>query len=200
MSAVHTIAPRTGAGFRVAAGQYLTVIDPEGRQVSDLLAFAADDVREVISSGRTLDYANRIYLSTGDKLYSNRSNVLLEIVADSVGRHDFLLTPCSKDTFRIIYNDVDPHHGCFGNLAEALAPYGVEPDDIPVAFNCFMNVPVDGETGAFTVEPPLSRAGDSITFRAEVDLVVALTACSALQSNGGSFKPIHYRVDDAPPA
>ena len=200
MSAVHTIAPRTGAGFRVAAGQYLTVIDPEGRQVSDLLAFAADDVREVISSGRTLDYANRIYLSTGDKLYSNRSNVLLEIVADTVGRHDFLLTPCSKDTFRIIYGDADPHRGCFGNLAEALAPYGVEPDDIPVAFNCFMNVPVDGETGAFTVEPPLSRAGDSITFRAEVDLVVALTACSALQSNGGSFKPIQYRVDDAPPA
>jgi len=200
VSIVHTIPPRTGAGFRVAAGQHLTVIDPEGRQVSDLLAFAADDVREVISSGRTLDYANRIYLSTGDKLYSNRSNVLLEIVADTVGRHDFLLTPCSKDTFRIIYGDTDPHRGCFGNLAEALAPYGIEPDAIPVAFNCFMNVPVDGETGTFTVEPPLSRANDSITFRAEVDLVVALTACSALQSNGGSFKPIHYRIDDAPPA
>lgn len=191
-----TIPPRSGTAFRLARGQSLTVIDPEGRQVSDLLAFAAADLREVISSGRTLDYANRIYLTTGDRLYSNRSNVMLEIVEDRVGRHDFLLTPCSGDTFRIIYGDTDPHRGCFGNLAEALAPFGVEPDQIPVAFNCFMNVPVNGETGAFTVEPPLSRAGDHITFRAAMDLVVALTACSALQSNGGSFKPIQYRVDD----
>jgi uncharacterized protein YcgI (DUF1989 family) len=190
-----TIPARSGTAFTIERGQVLTVIDPEGRQVSDLLAFARDDLREVISSGRTLDYANRIYLTTGDRLYSNRSNVMLEIVEDRVGRHDFLLTPCSKDTFRIIYGDTDPHRGCFGNLAAALAPYGVEPDAIPVAFNCFMNVPVDGETGAFTVEPPLSKAGDFIRFRAEMDLVIGLTACSALQSNGGSFKPIAYRID-----
>jgi hypothetical protein len=120
---------------------------------------------------------------------------MLEIVHDDVGRHDFLLTPCSADTFRIIYGDTDPHRGCFGNLAAALAPWGVLPDQIPVAFNCFMNVPVDGATGAFTVEPPLSKAGDSIVFEAKMDLVIGLTACSALQSNNGSFKPIHYRVD-----
>ena len=189
-----TIPPRSGAAFRLSAGQTLTVIDPEGRQVADLLAYAADDIREVVSSGRTLDYANRIYLTTGDRLYSNRSRVMLEIVEDTVGRHDFLLTPCSKDTFRIIYGDTDPHRGCFGNLTAALAPYGVEPDAIPTAFNCFMNVPVDGATGVFTVEPPLSRAGDHIRFRAEMDLIIGLTACSALQSNGGSFKPIQYRV------
>jgi uncharacterized protein YcgI (DUF1989 family) len=116
-------------------------------------------------------------------------------VSDDVGRHDFLLTPCSKETFAIIYGDTDPHRGCFGNLAEALAPWGVEPDMIPVAFNCFMNVPIDGKTGAFTVEPPLSKAGDTIVFRAEMDLIIGMTACSALQSNGGSFKPIQYRID-----
>lgn len=194
---VHTIAPRSGTAFRVARGQTLTVIDPEGRQVADLLAYAAADVREVVSSGRTLDYANRIYLTTGDRLYSNRSNVMLEIVEDRVGRHDFLLTPCSKDTFRIIYGDTDPHRGCFGNLAAALEPYGIAPDQIPVAFNCFMNVPVNGETGTFSVEPPLSKAGDFVRFYAEMDLIVGITACSALQSNGGSFKPIAYRIDDA---
>ncbi len=192
-----TIPPRSGAAFTLDRGQMLTVIDPEGRQVSDLLAFARDDLREVISSGRTLDYANRIYLTTGDRLYSNRSNVMLEIVEDRVGRHDFLLTPCSKDTFRIIYGDTDPHRGCFGNLAAALEPYGVEPDAIPVAFNCFMNVPVDGATGKLSVLPPISKAGDSITFRAAMDLVIGLTACSAPASNGGSFKPIEYRVEAA---
>jgi uncharacterized protein len=190
----HRIAPRSGVAFELAKGQTLIVTDPTGEQVADLLAFHRDDVREVISSGRTLDYANRIYLTAGDRLYSNRSNVLLEIVQDDVGRHDFLLTPCSKDTFRIIYGDTDPHRGCFGNLAAALAPYGVEPDMIPIAFNCFMNVPVDGETGELRVEPPLSKAGDRIVFRAAEDLVIGLTACSALQSNNGSFKPIDYEI------
>ncbi len=190
----HEIPPRSGVAFTLDKGQRLTVIDPRGEQVADLLAFARDDVAEVISSGRTLDYASRIYLTTGDKLYSNRSNVMLDIVEDTVGRHDFLLTPCSKDTFRIIYGDTDPHRGCFGNLAAALAPYGVSEDMIPVAFNCFMNVPINGETGELTVEPPLSKAGDRIVFEAQADLVIGLTACSALQSNNGSFKPIHYEI------
>ena len=123
--------------------------------------------------------------------------MLLRIVEDDVGRHDFLLTPCSADTFRILYGDTHPHRGCFGNLAEALAPYGIGPDRIPVAFNVFMNVTVDATTGALTVEPPLSRAGDRITFVAECDLVIGLTACSALQSNNGRFKPIRYAVQAA---
>ena len=191
----HEIAPRSGVAFAMAAGQRLTVIDPMGEQVADLLAFSRSDVGEVISSGRTLDYASKIYLTTGDKLYSNRSNVMLDIVADEVGRHDFLLTPCSRDTFRIIYGDQDPHQGCFGNLAAALAPHGVSEDMIPTAFNIFMNVPVDGETGELRVEPPLSKAGDRIVFEAKMDLIIGLTACSALQSNNGRFKPIHWQVD-----
>jgi len=170
------------------------VIDPKGEQVSDLLAFNADDRAEVISSGRSLDYASKLFLTTGDLLYSNRSNVMLRILEDTVGRHDFLLTPCSKDTFRIIYGDADPHRGCFGNLAEALAPYGVGPDQIPTAFNVFMNVVV-AQDGALTVEPPLSRAGDHILFEAQQDLIVGLTACSALQSNNYAFKPVHYEVE-----
>ncbi len=191
---VQEIAPRSGVAFTLARGQTLTVIDPLGEQVADLVAFRADDTDEVISSGRTLDYASRIFLTTGDPLYSNRSRVLLRIVQDTVGRHDFLLTPCSADTFRIIYGDVAPHRGCFGNLAAALAPYGIGPDRIPVAFNVFMNVAVDGDTGALRVDPPRSRAGDRVVFLAEQDLVVGLTACSALQSNNFAFKPIHYVI------
>jgi uncharacterized protein len=193
----HEIPPRSGTAFTLDKGDRLTVIDPCGEQVADLLAFARADLDEVISSGRTLDYASRIYLTTGDPIYSNRSNVLLRIVEDTVGRHDFLLTPCSADTFRIIYGDAQPHRGCFGNLAAALEPYGIGPDRIPVAFNVFMNVTVNGETGALSVEPPLSRAGDRVTFEAETDLVIGLTACSALQSNNGSFKPIAYEITRA---
>ena len=195
MNPLHEIAPRSGVAFTLERGQSLTVIDPQGEQVADLLAFSRHDVAEVISSGRTLDYAGKIYLTTGDPLYSNRSRVLLRILEDSVGRHDFLLTPCSADTFRILYGDTEPHQGCFGNLAAALAPFGIVSDQIPVAFNVFMNVRLDGDTGVLTVDPPRSRAGDHVRFRAEQDLIVGLTACSALQSNNYAFKPIHYRID-----
>ena len=190
------IPPRSGTAFLMNKGQRLSVIDPKGEQVADLLAFNRSDIREAISSGRTFDYASRIYLTKGDALYSNRSNVMLRIVADDVGRHDFLLTPCSEATFRICYDDHDPHRGCFGNLAEALAPHGVEPDMIPAAFNCFMNVPVDGKTGSFEVLPPISKPGERIVFEAAMDLIIGLTACSARDSNGGSFKPIRWSIED----
>ncbi|MEP9403389.1 urea carboxylase-associated family protein [Sphingomonas sp. VNH70] len=191
----HVIPERSGTAFRLNAGELLTVIDPRGEQVADLLAFNAADLDEVISSGRTLDYAETIRLTTGHRLYSNRSRVMLEIVDDSVGMHDFLLTPCSYDTFHHFYPNLPPHRGCFGNLAAALEPHGVAPDRIPVAFNCFMHVPIDGTTGKLRVLPPLSKAGDHIVFRAAMDLVIGLTACSAPDSNGGSFKPIEYRID-----
>lgn len=194
---VNEIPPRSGTAFRLAEGEILTVIDPKGVQVADLLAFNAEDMNEVISSGRTLDYAETVRLTTGHSLYSNRSRVMLEIIDDMVGVHDFLLTPCSVDTFLHFYPDEPIHRGCFGNLAEALAPYGVAPDQIPVAFNCFMNVPIDSETGKLSVLPPVSKAGDHIRFLAKMDLVIGLTACSAFSSNGGSFKSIHYRVDIA---
>ncbi len=197
MTEIHVIPERSGTAFRLARGQTLTVIDPRGQQVADLLAYNANDVAEVISSGRTLDYVETIRLTTGHLLYSNRSQPMLEIIADSVGRHDFLLTPCSYDTFHHFYPDMPPHRGCFGNLAAALEPYGVATDRIPVAFNCFMNVPVDATTGKLSVLPPISKAGDHIVFRAAMDLVIGLTACSAPASNGGSFKPIHYRIDSA---
>jgi uncharacterized protein len=192
---IHRIEPRHGVAFEIDKGQTLIVTDPEGEQVADLVAFAREDKREVISSGRSLDYASKIFLTTGDLLYSNRSRVFFRIIEDTVGRHDFLLTPCSKDTFRIIYGDENPHQGCFGNLAAALTPYGIEPDSIPIAFNCFMNVEMSSD-GALSVKPPQSKAGDHIAFKAEVDLIVGLTACSAPQSNNFAFKPIHYEIFD----
>ena len=183
----------------MSKGDFLTVIDPEGEQVSDLVLFNVHDVREAISSGRSIDYAGRIFLSTGDILYSNRSRPMMTIVADDVGRHDFTLTPCSVDTFRIIYGHENPHSGCQGNLERALRKYGVGGDQIPVAFNVFMNVSVDGKTGKIEVLPPLSKPGQCTVFRAEMDLAVGMTACSAGQSNNFAFKPIDYLVSSTPP-
>ena len=188
------IEPRSATAFIINKGQHLRIEDIEGEQVADLACFNAHDIREYISSGRTLDYEESIFLTTGNRVFSNRSNVMLQIVEDTVGRHDFLLTPCSADTFRLIYGHEQPHRGCHGNLAEVLLPYGIQPDDIPVCFNVFMNVSVDGETGKIGVHPPKSKAGDHILLRAEMDLIIGLTACSAEMSNNYSFKPIGYSI------
>ena len=191
------IPPRSGTAFRLRRGETLTVTDPMGGQVADLVAFEAVDGRAggaFLSNGRTFDYAETIRIGgAGQALWSNRSDVMLTIVRDDVGVHDFLLTPCSSEMWRILYPEEPPQPGCLGNLAQALAPYGVDRDRVPTAFNVFMNVPVRPD-GRLSVEPPVSEAGDSVAFRAEMDLVVGLTACSAAASNGGRYKPIDWSV------
>ena len=176
-------------------GATLAIAGPQGGQVADLVAFAADDPREHLANGRTFDYEETIVLTAGNRLWSNRSRPLLTIVRDDAGTHDFLLAPCSRDTWRLCYGgDHDDVPGCFGNLAAALAPFGIEPDAIPTAFNVFMRVEV-GPGGRLAVRPPRARAGDVLAVRAEERLIVGLTACSAAQSNGGRFTPIQYAVD-----
>ena len=82
---IHRLPPQTGAGFILNQGERLRVVDPLGEQVSDLIAFTHDDPKEWLSSGRSIDYANTIYLTTGHTLYSNRSRPMFTIVSDDVG-------------------------------------------------------------------------------------------------------------------
>jgi uncharacterized protein len=185
--------PQTGGALTIEKGQLLRIIDPRGEQVSDLMSFARDDTREWLSSGRTIDYANTIYLTTGHTLYSNRSRPMWTIVEDTVGRHDFLLTPCSLDTFRIIYGTPGHHPSCFENLATALAAFGIPPDTIPTTLNVFMNVEIQ-PNGELRILPPRSRAGDHIVLRAEMNMIVGVSACSAELSNNGTFKPIDVEL------
>lgn len=187
--------PQTGTGLLLRAGDVLTVVDPTGGQVSDLFALAADDHDEWLSSGRTIDYGNTIYVTTGSVLHSNRSRPMATLVEDTCGRHDFLLTPCSQQTFDLLYPELGgaPHPSCFDNLCRGLAPFGIRPDQISTTLNIFMNVWTDA-SGALHIDPPTSVAGDRLVLRAEMDLHVGLTACSAEKSNGGVCKPIDYEV------
>ena len=190
---MNRLEPQTGTAFTLRRGQLLRVVDLEGEQVADLIAFAKADPAEWLSSGRSIDYANRIYLTSGDVLYSNRSRPMFTITADDVGRHDFLLTPCSPETFQILYQNHDYHPSCFENLWKNLKRFGIPPDMLPTTFNIFMNVEIDSK-GELSILPPRSKAGDSITLRAEMDLIVGLTACSAEKSNNYKFKPIGYEI------
>ncbi len=189
------IEKQSAKAFYLKKGQILTVTDPEGGQVSDMVLFNSQDLKEKISSGKTLDFEESILLTTGNYLWSNRSQKMAKIIADTNGRNDFLLAPCSKETFEIMYNYEGYHPSCLENLARNLQPKGIEQDDIPNAFNIFMNVQFDA-AGKISVLPPTSKAGDYVQFEALMDLLVCLTACSAEDSNGGTFKPIEYSIID----
>ena len=196
MSNICTIERQSGKAFYLKKGEILTVIDPEGMKVSDMVLFNSSDFNEKISSGKSLDFEESILLTTGNFLWSNRSRKMMEIIEDTNGRNDFLLAPCSQETFEIMYSYEGFHPCCLDNLAKNLAPMGIKQDDIPTAFNIFMNVQFD-EKGKISVLPPTSKAGDYIKFKAQIDLLVCLTACSAEDSNGGSFKPIQYFITSA---
>lgn len=182
-----------GAGLLLKRGERLRIIDPEGGQSGDLIAFSQDGSQR-LSNGRTFDYGGKIYLSTGDVIWSDRSNPMLTIVEDHVGRHDFLYSPCSIEMYRIQYGVTGYHANCYDNLRSALLELGIQPDPLPTAFNFFMNVDIV-EGGRLVFAPPKSRPGDSFTVRAEMDLAIALSACPASTCNGGaSPRPLAFEI------
>lgn len=193
MAATRIVPPGGGAGTRLRRGERLRVIDTEGGQSGDLVAYAADG-SERLSNGRTFDYGGKLYLSTGDVLWSDRSNPMLTIVADDVGRHDFLYASCSLEMYRKQYAVTGQHPNCHDNLLAALRELGLDPGPLPTAFNFFMNVAIDAD-GRLSFAPPRSRAGDAFVVRAEMDLAVALSACPASTCNGGAPpRPIAFEV------
>ena len=187
------VEPQTGIALTVKKNRIIRVIDVDGEQVADLICFAHQDIDEYLSSGRTFDYNQKLFLSTGDILYSDRSNPMLTIIADPVGKHDFLFAPCSREMFRLIYGITKPHPNCLDNLAAALKPYGIRASQIPTAFNIFMNVAVNAN-GNITVQTPLSKAGDYIVLQTQMDLIIGVTACSAGTCNNFHCTPIKVEV------
>ena len=182
-----------GVGLKLHRGDRLRVIDPEGGQSGDLAAFSVDGSQR-LCSGRTFDYGGKIYVSTGDVLWSDRSTPLLTIVADDVGRHDLLYAPCSLEMYRLQYGVSGYHANCHDNLCAALRELGIQPEPLVSTLNFFMDATVAPD-GRLSFSPPRSQAGDSMVFRAEMDLIVALSACPASACNGGALpRPLAFEI------
>lgn len=193
----HVVPPGSGVGLRLKRGDVLRVIDAEGGQTGDLLAYAPDGSQR-LSNGRTFDYQGTIYVTTGDVLWSDRSERMLTIVADPAGRHDFLYASCSIEMYRLQYGETGYRPNCADNLRQAFRSLGIEPDPLPTSFNFFMNVDV-GPDGRLTISPPRSRPGHALELRAEMDLAVALTACPTSSCNGGAPpRPLAYEIVAGP--
>ena len=175
--------PASGIALRLTKGESLRLVDVEGGQTGDLVAYAADG-RERLSSGRSFDYNETVRLSTGAVLWSDRSNRMLTIVADDVGRHDMFYAACTREMYALQYG-LEDHPNCHDNLSAALRTLGIDPAPLPQTFNFFMNVEI-GAAGHLTIVPPRSRPGAAMLLRAEMDLVVALSACPSTTCNDGA--------------
>lgn len=192
-----TIPPKSGKAFKIKKNSFLKVICPEGAQVCDMVAYNTNDIHEFLSNGKTFDYEQTIRLTTGNILYSNESNKMLEIIQDTCGIHDFLLAPCCDMTMKNFY-DMEGDHlpSCRNNLTRSLIPFGIKSQHIPTAFNIFMNVTINSDM-SLSVDPPEAKAGDYIIFKTHLDQIIGLTSCSAGASNNFTYKPIQYEILDS---
>lgn len=172
----YTIDARCGMAARLSKGQSLTVVNPSGHQVCDFWAFAAGDLNEYLSMAHLHTSLGSIFPKVGDGLVTNLRRRLLMITQDtSPGIHDTVIASCDHARYREL-GCTGYHDNCADNLRMALLAIGQVAPVIPAPFNLWMNVPVDPD-GSTSFQPPVSKPGDRMTFRAEADAIAVMSAC-----------------------
>lgn len=186
---------KTAVSFTVRKNNRIRVIDVDGGQVADFVAFNSRDTAEKLSTTVTIDNNLSVRIREGDTLFSNRYNRMLEVVRDTVGRHDLMFPACSLDMYRYQYR-VEPYHpSCAENFSRALARYNIPDGDIPAPFNIFMNTEIKSD-GTVAIHPPLSVSGSLIELAAVMDLVIAVSACPVDRGscNAGKCGPLKVEI------
>lgn len=186
------IPARHGAAVLVNRGHVVRVIDVEGAQVGDLVCFNRQDLGEAYSPQNTVLFNRTIYPKVGAALVSNRGRPMMRLVADTVDVHDLICGSCSDEYYRNRLDHHEAHRSCRSNLAEAMAPWGVAAKDIPFSFNVFMRWPVQPDGSVVPMAAP-SVAGDYADFLAEMDVIVANSACPSDITPTNAHKPTPMR-------
>jgi uncharacterized protein YcgI (DUF1989 family) len=165
-----------GAAVKLCKGEAISIINLHGNQVVDAWAINLTDPSECIALEHTRSINSQIFFDTGMTLVSNLRRPMLTMIEDTTpGRHDTLLCPCNAAIYQEL-GCTEYHRNCTDNFHEALAEHGVKCTYTPASLNLFMNVPV-AEDGSVQRVPPHSKAGDHVTLRAEMDLMVVMSAC-----------------------
>ena len=151
------IPARHGAALEVPRGLVLRVIDVEGQQVGDFVCFNRDDLGERYSPQNTVLFNRTIYPKVGAALVSDRGRPMMRLIADTVGVHDLICGSCSEEYYRSRLEHTAPHRSCRSNLAEALAPWGIDLEDVPFSFNLFMQWPVQPDGAVRPMAAPSQR-------------------------------------------
>lgn len=176
----------------VPQGQSLRLIDLEGTQAVDFLCYNAHDPAERYCAADTMKIAGSIYLEAGVTLYSNLANPLFTIAADTCGRHDTIGGCCSLESNRVRYG-AEGQPNCRDNFLAGLAPHGLGRKDVVANINFFMYVPVEPD-GSMAIVDGLSKPGDYVDLRAEMDVLAVLSNCPQMNNPANGFNPTPIRV------
>jgi uncharacterized protein YcgI (DUF1989 family) len=173
-------------------------VDVEGQQVADVMAYHEKDFYEKFDQGATMDSLFSSKVKKGDQLYSNLYKPMFTVIEDTVECHDLYMPACRQEMYQLLYGrtHLEVMHTCYDNLRTAFEPFGIPKEDMYYPFNAFMNTVID-EKGKLSVELPKSLPGDYIRLRAEMDLIVAVSACPADigKCNGSSCTSIRVEID-----
>ena len=197
MGNLQTVPARSGKAARLKKGQTIRIVNTHGEQVVDTWAFSAEDISEFMSMEATRAFNLELVPKVGHKLMTNRRRPILTLVEDtSPGVHDTLIAACDRWRYGLL--GVEGYHdNCADNLSHGLGELGVKETHTPAPLNLFMNIPWTGD-GKVSFEAPVTKPGDSVTFRAEMDCIVAMSSCpqDILPINGTGGKPteVHFEV------
>ena len=188
-----TVPAREGRGVRVPKGAVIEVVDLEGHQVGDLVAWSEADPSVYLSPAHTVSCNASIHLTVGGPLYTNRRDLVFTILRDDVGRHDLVVPCCDPERYSRDFG-IEGHGSCLANLEQARDLLGVERElHGELAWNVFMHNRVTDE-GAVVTDPAAHPAGSRIALRAEMDLVVLLSACPQDLTPCNDFDPTSMQL------
>ena len=181
----------------VKQGQTIRILDLEGNQAADTLFYNANDPAERYSAIDTIREQGNVYLTAGTMLLSNEGNDLLEIVADTCGRHDTLGGACATESNTVRYAlEKKCMHACRDSWMLAVAEhpeFEMSKRDITHNINFFMNVPVSAE-GGLTFADGISDAGKYVELQAKMDVIVLISNCPQLNNPCNAYNPTPVEV------
>jgi uncharacterized protein YcgI (DUF1989 family) len=176
-------------------GQFVSIIDIEGGQVVDFLAFNRDSHVEKLSPSHTRLALLSLKIKVGDKLRTSLRNPMFEVMEDTVETHDLLIPACDERRYLVDYG-IENHRSCVANFEEVLTPYGIMRSQFPNPLNVFQNTPIDSE-GNLVIQSTISKRGDYLLLRALMDVVCAVSACPFdLDSSGVRITDIMVEIHE----
>jgi hypothetical protein len=196
-SDLQRVPARRGVAARVERGQVITIINTSGKQVVDTWAFNPDDFDEHLSMEHCRVALCKLVPAVGDALVTNRRRPILSLLEDTTaGAHDTLMAACDARRYELL-GAVGYHDNCADNLRNALQAIGLWSTATPSPLNLFMNVPWRAD-GALKFERPTSQAGQYVSLRAEMALIIVFSACPQDMNPVNDMKStdVHFRISD----
>ncbi len=196
MEKEYIVAAKSGVNISVNKGALIEVIDLAGQQVVDFFATNQTNSKECLSAGATIDCNESLKVSVGDAIYTNHYHKMFTIIEDDVNEHDLLHPCCRPEMYDFFYSNGKDHPNCLANINKSLKDVLAEERTEITPFNIFMYTKLL-PNGKLSVEPPLSKPGDKLVLKAEMDVLLAVAACSVSESscNGGKCTPIKIIVN-----